>query len=116
MLEKVSSNSASDDFVYEVYAYKHDPENDLYRWLKYTTEEEMLHAREKARSLYKTKLYERIEIQQKPACNSNTASPKIIRTYKKHDHALLGTSRVQIFVISLLSLIFSFLMTYTFLL
>ena len=116
MLEKVSSNSAGDDFIYEVYAYKHDPENDLYRWLKYTTEEEMLHAREKARSLYKTKLYERIEIQQKPACNSNTASPKIIRTYKKHDHALLGTSRVQIFVISLLSLIFSFLMTYAFLL
>ena len=82
-MEQNQGFQSESGFIYEVYAYRKDPETKLSPWLRISRDEEMLDAREKAYKLYKAKLYDRIEIQQKPAGNANERSAKVIKTYNK---------------------------------
>ena len=82
MQHQSSLNQHADAHVYEIYGYKKCQESNLSPWQKISCDQRVLDAQAKAYELFKTKTYEKIEIQQKPI-NGNCCDAKVVKTYKK---------------------------------
>lgn len=107
MFSKQVAQGEPGEFIYDIYTYRRDPETKLSPWQRMSTQDEILDAQSKAYELHKSRLYERIEIQQR--CPSNTNN-KVIKVYKRKQY--MTTTPVIVFSLSVLALAVSFLVTY----
>ncbi|MAS86537.1 MAG: hypothetical protein CMH30_00960 [Micavibrio sp.] len=106
----VSSSNSRDQKIFEIYTYCKDPERQTSPWHIFCTDVVETEARAKAHDLFKTRMFERIEIQQRDPSNINHSDRKLIKVYNKNH--LSNTTSQQLIGYCAIALIVSFMITY----
>jgi hypothetical protein len=106
----ISTPNSRDQKIFEIYTYCKDPERQTSPWHIFCTDVVETEARAKAHDLFKTRMFERIEIQQRDASNINHTDRKLIKVYNKNYFSHISPKQLMSY--AAMALIISFMVTY----